>query len=93
MQIMVVFMGEGALDIRERTKALLLYVLDSEKPNSKVVKLIPTDIMDKLKKRDSVVERRDSIVTERKESMVEKNESIMIVSAKKERESEKEKEE
>jgi hypothetical protein len=89
---MAVFMGEGVLDIRERTKALLLYVLDSEKPNRKVVKLSPTDIMEKLKKRDSVLDRRDSIVTERKESVLEKNESIMIVSAKKERESEKEKE-
>lgn len=74
------------MDIRERTKVLLLYVLDNEKPNSKVVRLISVDIMDKLKKRDSILERRDSIVTERKESVVEKNESILIVSAKKEKE-------
>jgi hypothetical protein len=85
-------MGEGALDIRERTKILLLYILDCEKPNSKIVKLIPTDIMDKLKKRDSVLERRDSIISERKESVIEKNESILVVSAKKEKDKEADKE-
>ena len=60
---MIGCMGEGALDIRERTKILLLYVLDYEKPNSKIIKLIPADIMERLKRKDSLLERRDSIIS------------------------------
>ena len=41
VQILVAFMGEGAIEIREKTKVLMGYILDKEKANSKVYRLIP----------------------------------------------------
>lgn len=49
------------------------YIMDKEKVNSKVYKMIPLDVMDKLKRRDSTIERKDSII-------LEKSDSIQLVS-------------
>ena len=45
-------MGEGALEIRERSKNILSKVLDKDK-TGKATKMIPASILDKIKKKES----------------------------------------
>ena len=52
MTILVDFMGEGALEIRERSKNILSKVLDKDK-TGKATKMIPASILDKIKKKES----------------------------------------
>jgi hypothetical protein len=35
-----------------------MYVIEKEKINSKVYKMIPSDLMDKLKRKDSIIEKK-----------------------------------
>lgn len=49
VQILVDFMGEGALEIRERTKKLLSTIIDGLSTNSKAYRLIPQPIITKIR--------------------------------------------
>lgn len=62
VQILVAFMAEGAIEIREKTKPLIAYVLEKEKVNSKIYKLFPADILERMKKKDSIIEKKDSLI-------------------------------
>ena len=60
-------MGEGALEIRERSKSLLVKLLTEDK-HDKVAKIVPPDVLKKVRKADQTQSLSSKLIV--KESTV-----------------------
>lgn len=56
VSILVDYLGEGSLEIRERSKKLVLQLLDSAR-GDEVARMIPADHLNKLRKKETKEEK------------------------------------
>jgi hypothetical protein len=63
LAILVNFMGEGAIEIREKAKAMLTRLFEEDK-TGKVNRLVPPSILDKIRKREMVDSLQSKIIRE-----------------------------